>query len=106
MVSFTSLKSEGDHKKRSRYRTRVVARVRETLFDEEDGELVQFLEVVTRVRDLVRFVAEPPHVLEDLVKVDLLLGFRVRVVVAEVAVTLVVLGVTKVDGDRFRVSDL
>jgi hypothetical protein len=40
-------------------------------------------------KDLVRFVPEPPDILEDLVKVDLLFGFRVRVVVAEVAVTLV-----------------
>jgi hypothetical protein len=51
------------------------------------------------VGDLVRLVTEPTDVLEDLVEVDLLLSLRVGVVIAEVAVALVVLGVTEVDGD-------
>jgi len=87
-------------------RTRVVARVGKALLDEEDGEVVQLGKVVARVRDLVRLVAEPAHVLEDLVEVDLLLGLGVGVVVAQVAVALVVLGEPKVDGDRLRVPDL
>jgi hypothetical protein len=62
--------------------------------------------MVTRVRDLVRLESKPSHGLENLVKVDLLLCLRVRVVVAEVAVSTVVLGVTKVDGNCFGVSNL
>lgn len=58
------------------------------------------------MRNLVRLVAKPSNGFENLVKVDLLLGFGVRVVVAEIAVTLVVLGVTKVDGDSLRVTNL
>jgi hypothetical protein len=87
-------------------RTAVVARVRQALLDEQASEVVQLLEVVARVRDLVRLVAEPPHVLENLVEVDLLFRFGVRVVVAEVAVALVELGVAKVDRNRLRVADL
>lgn len=86
--------------------TRVVRSVSQSTLDEVHREVVELLEVVTRVRDLVRFKPEPSNGLEDLVKVDLLLCLRVRVVVAEVAVSTVVLGVAKVDSDRFRVSNL
>lgn len=56
--------------------------------------------------DLVRLVPEPAYVLEDLVEIDLLLGLGVGIVVAEVAVTLVVLGVPKVDRNCLRVANL
>lgn len=62
--------------------------------------------MVARVGDLVGLVSEPADVLQDLVKVDLLLGLGVGIVVAKIAVAEVVLGIAKVDGDGLRMPDL
>lgn len=87
-------------------RTAVIACVSQALLDQQASEVVKFLEVVARVGDLVRLVAEPADVLENLVEVNLLFRFGVRVVVAEVAVAFVKLGVAEVDRDGLRVTDL
>lgn len=86
--------------------TGIIRSISHPFLDQQFRQLVQLSEMITRVSDLIRFVPQPPHVLQDLVEIDLFLGFGVRVVVSEVTVTLVVFRVPEIDRDRFRVSNL
>ena len=87
-------------------RTRAVADVGLVALDELDRERVELIEVVGRVGDPEGLEAEPADDLEDRVEVDLLFGFWIRVVVAQVAMPAVGAREAKVDGDRFRVADV
>ena len=69
-------------------------------------QIIQLLKVVARVRDLPRLVPQPPDHLEDALEVARLLLLRVRVVVAEVALAVVVRGEAEVDEDGFGVADV
>ena len=69
-------------------------------------KLVQLVKVVTRVRDLPRLVAKPPHGLQDALKVLRLLRLGVRVVEPQVRLAAVERRVAKVDKDRLRVADV
>ena len=69
----------------------LVAHVRLAALDQLDGQLVQAVELVGRVRDLVGLVAEPVDHLDDALEVLLLLLLRIRVVEAQVAVAIVFL---------------
>eukprot|EP01137_Pigoraptor_chileana_P015070 Opistho-2@70533 len=85
---------------------RLVANVRVSVHGETYSEIVQFLKVVRRVRDLVGLVAEPIDHLADADKKPLLLLSGVRVVVAEVAIASVYLGIHKVEVHGLCVSDM
>lgn len=74
--------------------------------DKLDRKIVQLREVITRIRDLPRLEAKPPYHFKDALKVPCLLLFRVRVVVAQVALATMVRCIAKVDEDGFAVSDV
>lgn len=64
------------------------------------------MKVVARVGNLVGFKPKPPNGFENLVEVDLLLSFGIRVVKSKVAMSLMMLGESEIDGDGFRMANL
>ena len=74
--------------------------------DEVDREFIQLVEVIARVGDLPRLKAQPPHGLQDALKVLRLLRLGVRVVEPQVRLAAVERRVAKVDKDRLRVADV
>lgn len=62
--------------------------------------------MVGGVGDLVGLEAEPFDNLEDSCEVALFLGFRIGIIVAQVALAVVVAGEPEVDSDGFAVTDV
>lgn len=75
-------------------------------FDQVLSEQIKTLKVVRGMGDLIGLKAKPFDNLEYSREVALFLGFRIGVVVAEVALTAVVAGEAEVDGDGFAVTDV
>ena len=74
--------------------------------NEVDRKLVQFVEVVTGVRDLPWLETQPSYSLQDALKVPALLCLRVGVVVTQITLSAVERCITEVHEDSFRVTDV
>ena len=71
-----------------------------------DCEVIQLVKVVTRVRDLPRFKAQPTNYLQYTLKVYRFLCLGVRVIVPQITPSTVMRSVPKVDEDGFGVPDM
>jgi hypothetical protein len=93
-------------------------------FGQFHGKVVKLLEIVTGVGDLPRLEPKPSYHLQDGVKVNTFFGIRVGIVESvyapsksspfvtchssspKVTTSVVVLGVSEIDGDGFCVTDM
>ena len=86
--------------------TSIIRGVCQPFLDQNHRQLVQFTEMIARMRNLVRLESEPTNRLENLIEVDLLFGFWVRIVETKVAISSVIFSESEIDRDRFRMTDL
>ena len=86
--------------------TSIIRSISEPFLNQQPRQLVQFREMITRVSNLVRFISQPSNIFQNLVEIDLFLGFRVRVVVTKVTMSLMIFRVTEIDRNRFRMTNL
>lgn len=98
--------SKSSEQKLSKRLTVTVANKCLASLDQLHGILVQLFKVITRVRDLPWFETQPPDHFQNRVEIDTLFGFGIRIVETEVTTSVVVLGVSEVNGDCFGMSDM
>ena len=80
--------------------------IRESLLDEQHRQIIQFLEMIARMSNLVRFVSQPPNRLENLIEVNLFLRFRIRIVESQITISTMIFSEAEIDGDSFRMPNL
>ena len=74
--------------------------------DELHREIIQFLEIVTRVGDSVGFKTKPPNTLQYALKVDAFFCFRIGVVIPQIALAVMMCGIAEVDEDSFAMANM
>lgn len=74
--------------------------------NELHSQLVQSLEMITGVGDFPRFVPKPTNDIEYAIDIDLFFSLRICVIVTEIAMSLVILSISEIDCDSFRVSNV
>jgi hypothetical protein len=70
------------------------------------AKVIELAKIIAGVGNLPRFVAKPPHRLQDALEVLSFLRLRVRVVVPKVCLATMVSSVTKIHEDGFGMTDV
>jgi len=75
-------------------------------FHEFHGQAIQLVEIIAGVGNLPWLIAEPPHRLQNALKVLAFLCLRIRVVVPKVCLSTMMRSVTKIYEDGFGMTDV
>lgn len=87
-------------------RTCAMTYVRSISLDELDRQIVQFLEIVARVCDLVRFVPKPSHSLQNTLEINRLLGLGIRIIITEITLSVMMRRIPEINKDSLGVADM
>lgn len=85
---------------------RTMAHIRPVPPHKLHSQLIQLLEMIARIRNLPRLVAQPPHRLQNTLKEPALLRFGIRIVESQITPSPMVRRIPKVDKDGFGVADV
>jgi len=82
------------------------ANISKSFFDQPNGDLVKFLEVIRRGSSCYRFVAEPSNDLCDVIYVLLALLIGISIIIPKISVASVLLRDFKIKTNSFGVSNM